>query len=156
MSPFFLWEKRMKVLFSLAACLLVVAADEKTKKEDAKAKKDQDAIVGSWRIESQMPVDPTGTKWTDIEIKSGELFLKTRTIVLPFTYKLDSSTKPASIDITPSGRQTLQGIYELNGDDLKICYSVVAELPRPTKFAGSPGYLLFTLKRAKKEKADDK
>ena len=71
-----------------------------------------------------------------------------------FTYHLDSAQKPKQIDLArdpDSDRKTLLGIYELNGDTLKICFVRKAD-GRPTEFKQPKGRDrggAFELKRAK-------
>jgi len=73
-------------------------------------------------------------------------------------YTLDPTRKPKAIDLTfdrgPAEGKTLPGIYELDGDELKICY--VSPDPeegrgkgRPTGFAAKAGsgHLLWVFKR---------
>jgi uncharacterized protein (TIGR03067 family) len=69
-------------------------------------------------------------------------------------FKIDSSKKPKTMDCVPADGplegQTVEEIYELNGDTLKICFAFPGN-PRPTEFkseAGS-GRWLFTYRRAK-------
>lgn len=56
--------------------------------------------------------------------------------------KLDPSTKPACIDIhVMAGEQKgakMEGIYELKGDDLKICVKLLGN-DRPTEFKAPDG-----------------
>ncbi len=52
-------------------------------------------------------------------------------------YKLDPSSSPKSIDLTEAGR-TKQGIYDLTGDTLRICFAEDVE-QRPTAFDSQPG-----------------
>jgi uncharacterized protein (TIGR03067 family) len=70
------------------------------------------------------------------------------------TFKLDPSKKPMAMDAVPSDGpvkgQTVEEIYEIDGDTLKICF-VMPGNKRPAEFkseAGS-GHFLFTYKRAK-------
>ena len=51
------------------------------------------------------------------------------------TFKADSKKSPKQLDITIKNK-TLHGIYEVKGDELKVCYET-GEKPenRPTKFA---------------------
>jgi uncharacterized protein (TIGR03067 family) len=57
------------------------------------------------------------------------------------TFKIDSTKKPKTIDSTPSGRAkapTILGIYEFDGDTLKVCNAAPGE-PRPTSFEAKEG-----------------
>jgi uncharacterized protein (TIGR03067 family) len=73
------------------------------------------------------------------------------------TFKLDPKAKPATIDLMiTEGKgkgKTQPGIYQLDGDTLKICLGDEGAKDRPTKFATAPEaaeLVLFTLKRKKK------
>jgi uncharacterized protein (TIGR03067 family) len=75
------------------------------------------------------------------------------------TFKLDPKARPATIDLTiTEGRgkgKTQPGIYEADGDTLRICLGDEGSKDRPTKFASKEGaaeVVLFTLKRKKAEK----
>jgi RNA polymerase sigma-70 factor (ECF subfamily) len=76
------------------------------------------------------------------------------TIKLEADYKLDPTTSPKQIDLFPSygpakeQNQVIHGIYELTGDELKLCISGPGE-ERPTKFASEKGskVMLLMLKR---------
>jgi RNA polymerase sigma factor (sigma-70 family) len=70
------------------------------------------------------------------------------------TFKLDPAKSPRTIDATATegankGQVTL-GIYELDGDDLKLCLSNERVATRPTAFKGEGEMVLFKLKRSKK------
>jgi uncharacterized protein (TIGR03067 family) len=75
---------------------------------------------------------------------------------LEYTFRLDPSKKPKAIDATRqdgAGKgKSAQGIYELDGDTLKLCLPSRLEKERPTEFAApeKSGLILLTLKRAKK------
>jgi uncharacterized protein (TIGR03067 family) len=69
--------------------------------------------------------------------------------------RIDPTKDPKTLDIIPKGAdpktQTLHAIYELKGDELKVCMALPAGKARPTKFeapAGS-GQVLMTFKRVK-------
>ncbi len=69
--------------------------------------------------------------------------------------RIDPTKDPKTLDIIPRGAdpktQTLHAIYELKGDELKVCMALPAGKARPTKFeapAGS-GQILMTFKRVK-------
>jgi uncharacterized protein (TIGR03067 family) len=78
----------------------------------------------------------------------------------PAKYKLDENKKPKTIDLTAGGRDgsgkkpddVLPGIYELDGDSLKICLGLPGK-DRPTEPSAKEGakQTLYTYKREKKE-----
>ena len=65
------------------------------------------------------------------------------------TFKLDASQTPRQIDLIMPDR-TLKGIYEIDGDTLKIAYALEGDA-RPTEFASKPdsGVALAIHKRTK-------
>ena len=68
----------------------------------------------------------------------------------PADFKLDATKSPRQIVIkTPDG-QELHGIYELNGDTLKMCFSQGNKAP--TKFESPKGseIVLLVMEREKK------
>jgi uncharacterized protein (TIGR03067 family) len=58
------------------------------------------------------------------------------------TQKLDPSKSPKNIDVTltdgPSKGALMLGIYEFDGDTLKVCFDPLGK-KRPTEFKSSPG-----------------
>lgn len=76
-------------------------------------------------------------------------------VIVEGTAVIDPTRKPKTIDMTPTtGRmkgETLKGIYELDGDDYRICYAPAGK-ERPEKFAtgGGKGYVLAVYKRERK------
>lgn len=69
----------------------------------------------------------------------------------PGTIKIDTAKKPSHIDLKPAkeGDPTMLGIYEIDGDTLKWCFSAKK---RPEKFEASEGTdnILMIFKRVKK------
>jgi uncharacterized protein (TIGR03067 family) len=69
-------------------------------------------------------------------------------------FKIDPTVKPKTIDLTftdgPGKGKSQRGIYELEGDTQRICFSKVDQ-PRPTEFASEPGsgQMIQVLKREK-------
>jgi uncharacterized protein (TIGR03067 family) len=91
--------------------------------------------------------------------KDGKLTRKTPRGEQTSTYKIDTSKTPATIDSTGQGGMTRKGIFEVKGDELKLCMPFMADGERPKAFASEAGSgtLLMTLKRdtgSKPEKAD--
>lgn len=74
----------------------------------------------------------------------------------PQPYKFDPERTPKTIDWLPDGKhgpsKSVPGIYELDGDTLKICWGV-GDKERPQEFKTKAGKddWLWVLKRAKDE-----
>jgi uncharacterized protein (TIGR03067 family) len=66
-------------------------------------------------------------------------------------YTLDPRAKPAAIDLTDKAGRKALGIYALEGERLRICWTERGKA-RPTAFATRPGsgFDLFVLKRETK------
>ncbi len=70
------------------------------------------------------------------------------------TTKIDPTKKPKTIDIMPAEGpnkgKTIQAIYELKGDTLRVCYDLSCK-SRPAEFKTKKGeqHFLATYKRAK-------
>jgi uncharacterized protein (TIGR03067 family) len=142
---------KRKVLGILTVVLLLGADD---------AKKDQEKLQGTWET---TVVQYNGKDQAD-EIKL-KLVFKGKEVKVEgndevqrdygrFTYKIDPSTTPRAIDITVAeGNQkdtVLEGIYELKGDELRMCVKVIGK-ERPAKFESPEGesIALVVLKRVK-------
>lgn len=143
----------MKMFASLITLALVAAPAIAADKKEGEPSK----LEGKWKItagwkfgnkstEENLAADVTITKDT-ITIKGGDM-----THVM--TYKVDTKAKPIAITLTgkdgPSKDFVSEGIIELNGDELKLCYAMPKE-DRPKKFESPKDskILYFTLKRAK-------
>jgi uncharacterized protein (TIGR03067 family) len=142
----------MKMLLLIALGLFVWP----DAKEDAK--NDQKGLQGRWKMTSgvmdgtELPIDQVKGElnfkddkysWTTSNGESGG-----------GTFKLDTSKKPKNMDAIPSDGpikgQTVEEIYELDGDNLKICMALPGT-NRPTAFKSeaNSGLWYFTYKRAK-------
>ncbi|MFO0876278.1 MAG: TIGR03067 domain-containing protein [Gemmataceae bacterium] len=120
--------------------------------------KDSDAIQGTWLASA---AELAGKSFPEEVRKSIKLTLKDGKYTVAVgknldqgTVKLDSSAKPRTLDITgtegPNKGKTIQAIYELDGDTLKICYDLSGK-GRPAEFKTAEGTKLFrvTYKREK-------
>jgi uncharacterized protein (TIGR03067 family) len=98
--------------------------------------------------ETRLDIDEESISWTYLK-KMGNA---SKESTITFTYKLDSSKKPAAIDLTAT-EGSLKGkvflsIYKLDGDTLEICRSQ-PDQKRPTEFTSKKDteHVLLVLKR---------
>ncbi|HEV3443941.1 MAG TPA: TIGR03067 domain-containing protein [Gemmataceae bacterium] len=128
----------------LVLALSLLAGAEAAKEDESK--KDQETIQGDWAQQS-MVVD--GAKVPDDEAQALFRSMKDdkytiyqfKKVIGKGTFKLDASRKPKTIDATTTagGRSlTLLGVYELDGDTLKLCFAPPAK-PRPSDFTSKKG-----------------
>ncbi len=138
-------------------------AEERAKPPHAKPKTDNDKLQGTWRVFEMItdgkpnvkehPDDEadaifTGDKLVLVAQPAGKKFLE-------FTNKLDATKKPKAIDLTITGGtgkgKVAHGIYELDGDTLKLCLPQDVDAARPTEFTSIEGarHVLFTMRRQK-------
>ena len=142
-----------KTLVVLLALLLTATASQAA--EDKKAEKDEDKIVGAWVMVSG---ERGGEKAPDKLVKSFRLTYAAGGKVTvrskqdkeeEGTFKLDASKKPAQIDLKV-GDKSLEGIYTLEGDNLKLCLAEAGERPTEFKSADGSKTMLMILRREKK------
>ncbi len=130
------------------AAASVVGAD--STKEDLKNGQ------GNWTVVS---VEIDG-KDASNAFKEAKVTVKGERVTLAFpngtelvrTFKLDATTKPKCIDIKNDKGETTEGIYELKGDELKVCLSIkggVAERPDAFTTESGSGRVLYALRRNK-------
>jgi uncharacterized protein (TIGR03067 family) len=142
------------VLFA-AMAVLPLAADEK--KDDA-AKEELKKLEGTWELVTaerdavRMPAD--GPKGMKAVVKGNILtFAKGDEVFAESTIAIDPTKKPKTIDATSTKNddkgKIVIGIYELEGDNLKLCLARGKE--RPTEFSTKKdsGCTLYVYKRAK-------
>lgn len=67
-------------------------------------------------------------------------------------FKLNTGRKPKAVTVAFAGGPRLLGIYDITGDTLKLCFSILQDGSRPTKFEAPSGSqsVLLVLKRQKK------
>ena len=148
----------MRMSGILTVSLLVVGAAHA---DDDPAKKDLARLEGMWKyVKVEAPDKITEAVFKDavVEIRGNKMIHK---ITLPgdknevyeATIALDPGKKPKAIDITnldgPRKGKASKGIYELDGDTLKMAFE---EGERPTDFTFKKGGAreVYTLKRVKK------
>jgi RNA polymerase sigma factor (sigma-70 family) len=145
----------------------------KEEKSQTDGNKDLETLAGTWNIDTMGSGDQSLPK----ELMKGYKFVfagnkltweaaisMTKTAgqisvidgAFPCDFKIDPSKMPKEIDITmhqKQGDRTMLGIYEIKGDELKVCYYSNQSGRRPTDFSNKDNRRItcITLTRAKKE-----
>ena len=128
--------------------------------DKAEVEKELKKFQGTWTFES---VEAGGKKLPADQFKGitvtfeGDKYAvkKGDEVVEAATQKLDPSKSPKAIDVTltegPNKGSVLLGIYEIDGDTLKVCFDLRGK-KRPTEFKSPAGSETFVNvhKRAKK------
>jgi uncharacterized protein (TIGR03067 family) len=145
-------------LVMLSACLALAA---ESARDDA-AKRELANLQGVWKL---VAVEKDGNKAfpkegekvsVRVEIKGAKYTLMGETgkekSRAEGTFNLDASKKPKAIDFKYGGfgRKTPEeGIYELDGDNLKLCFQISGGESRPKEFSAKEGsgQVLMTWKR---------
>ncbi|MFL5244599.1 MAG: TIGR03067 domain-containing protein [Gemmataceae bacterium] len=150
---------RTRIVLSFGLVLALsgyLTADAK----DDKAKEDKQKIQGTWKL---MSFEVAGKGDEDTKDENRVLVIEGDKITVnndgkeveKDSFTLDPSKKPKAIDfVTLSDNDKDKkrlGIYELDGDNLKICIDEKGE-KRPTEFATKEGgnLVLVVLKHVKK------
>ena len=139
-----------RMLLLTAAALFVPPALLADTKEQALAK-----LQGNWRVER---IEENGVAEPEEEVKRFILVFKGTRINVELRgqtehtdFQINPDKSPKEIDMTPQygddKGKTFRGIYEIDGDTLRICATPLAE--RPKTFVSEKGTMLMVLKRAK-------
>jgi uncharacterized protein (TIGR03067 family) len=133
----------LRPLIALSAVLSLSVAAEPAKDD---AKKELEKFQGTW---STVSIVMDGTTLDDnlrsslkFVVKGDAFSIKGEDEIVKqyakATLKLDPTTKPKSVDFTigegSEKGSVLEGIYEWNGDELKVCVKLTGK-ERPTEFA---------------------
>src|SRR5260370_37186288 len=139
--------------FLILVAGLTIAADDS---KDAAVKKDLEQLKGNWvatfYVKDSKPAPEADLKMMKLSADGDQVTFTKGKDVRKSVYKLDPIQKPKALDIVmidgPDKGKTLMGIYELTGDDFKICLAIL-DKPRPKEFAAKPETILETWKREK-------
>jgi uncharacterized protein (TIGR03067 family) len=143
---------KLRALMTLIATLSIAADNPK----DDAAKKDLEKLKGTWvatsYVKDTKPAPEADLKMMKLVIAGDQVSFTKGKDLRKSTYKLDPTQKPKAVDIVmidgPDKGNTLQGIYEISGDELKICLAILNK-PRPKELAAKPETILETWKRDK-------
>jgi uncharacterized protein (TIGR03067 family) len=146
----------MKATAWLGLCAAVVLAAA-ARAEDAG--KGADKLTGTWKFvsgEKEGEKLPEERLKTPVKITKDQIKLEgpNEDMTFTFEYKLDTSKTPWHISLkgldNVAKGSTAEGIVEVKGDELKLCYAVEGGKP-PTEFKTKEGdkHHLFVLKKAK-------
>jgi uncharacterized protein (TIGR03067 family) len=132
----------------------------------AKPKTDHDRLQGTWRVLDMVTDGKPNIKQNPDDEADATFADDTMSLVAQpgakkfreFTIKVDSTKKPKNIDLKVTegvgkGKVAL-GIYELDGDTLKLCFPQDENVARPTEFASTDGsrHVFLTMRRQKSKK----
>jgi uncharacterized protein (TIGR03067 family) len=144
----------MKLFASLCALALAVSpalADEK------KADFDASKLEGKWKITAGEKfgekVDPKSIEG-EVTITKDTIIIKGNDMTHMMKFTLDTKASPVAISMEgtegPAKGFKSEGIIEVKGDEVKLCYAMPEE-KRPTTFGTKKGdkNLFFVMKRAK-------
>ena len=123
------------------------------------SQKDIDAMQGAWSITSfasdgeEVPAE-TIARWRRLVERDRVTWKQGNDTMVELTIKFDPAAKPMTLDSTiatgDSKGEVLLAIYELDGDELRVCFNAPTK-PRPTDFSSTKGsgQMMFTAKRLK-------
>lgn len=148
----------MRVLW--VGCALAVTTFAAARADDDAAKKELKALQGKWVVvAAEQDGEPLERVVGGVmTIKDNNFAIKTKGgTELKGDLILNPAKTPKHIDLAhqdgPLKDKTWQGVYELKGDTLKLCYAEAdSEKERPTEFKTlkKSRLMLFELKREKK------
>jgi uncharacterized protein (TIGR03067 family) len=124
---------------AVVALSLPLAAAPVPKGLKRSAPPDRERILGAWQIVPEKGQAKDAITWTFTDGQMHSSSGNTR-----WRITLDPDQSPKQINITD-----YPGIYEFDGDTLKIAYRLSA--PRPTEFTTANGVTVTTLVRAKEQ-----
>jgi uncharacterized protein (TIGR03067 family) len=140
---------------AVATVVMLVAADDA--KDDA-AKSDMKKMQGTWQVVLLEHNDKISQgddiKDWKVAINGDRYTMTMGSITEEGTFKIDPTKKPKNVELIPiagstKGEKRL-GIYELKGDEGKVCVAPVNNETRPKEFAGkTEEQWLWVFKREK-------
>ena len=141
-------------LLMIPAIAVLTAAD---KPPDPLSKKDLGRLQGTWTLVSAMQ---DGKALAEDKVKNTTIVFKDDTFRFPElaeyatsrtgTIKIDATKTPRQMDAISTENEVMLGIYELHGDNYKVCFAPAGK-PRPDELTSKPGggYILQVWARQK-------
>jgi uncharacterized protein (TIGR03067 family) len=142
-----------RIVFGMLAVGLLAAAPQGDPAKGDAAKAELDKLQGKWEVQS---VEIAGKVQKDA--KGNTLTFKgdkVEGLGADVTVKLMPAEKPKAIDlIRGSDKRPWMGVYQLDGDDLKLSMALVEvgkvdQQKRPTDFDAAKVQMILVLKRVK-------
>lgn len=133
---------------------LLVAADDK----DDAIIKTRTKLIGAWNVsayEAMGAKDPQLSQELKVAFTAKEMIVQQKDQEAKSGYSIDPSQKPMRIDLVPASGPnmglTLPGIFELDGDNLKVIWNDKGKgRPKEFKTAEGSGNVMLILKRQQK------
>jgi len=152
---------RIRLLFvALVVIGVVMAADDAPAPDDAKLLQGTWILVG-FEVNGKSIGDAVRGVGIKVTFKDREVMFSGKGAggkdgPLTGTFQLDPSKKPKTIDTTIN-KEVEPGIYQLEGDTLKLCTARAGgERPKEFKTGEGDGTRLFVFQRESKDKPVDK
>src|SRR4051794_38363251 len=127
-----------------AMFLLAVGFSADSEKPADPTKADQDALQGTWEFVSAVKdgkaASPEITKWS-VVIKGKKFVIRNQDdkVLQENVFRIDGTKSPKRWDyLTDKGEMEQPGIYQLDGDNLKVCVRGFGEEP-PISFNAKSG-----------------
>ncbi len=120
----------------LLALLVCVPIPNEVPEKGVAKKKEVEKLQGAWVLESAILYDKAYYRPTVMKFQSDKVTTKYKNEESWGTFTVDPTKKLKEIDVRWGGKHLCRGIYELDGDTLKICIAALEDRPRPTEFAG--------------------
>ena len=140
---------KLHLWVALAFGLLLAPA----RAEDKPAKGDKEKLQGTWAVVSGerngKPIPEETVKNAKLVFAADKMTIHNKDRKTEGTFKLSPDKKPKQIDVDMDGRLA-KGIYQLDGDTLKIAHGDTGG-PRPKEFSAKEGsgVTVVVLKRQK-------
>ena len=142
--------RRLSVLFAVLFVVLLFGSDSPKGYDDAT---EANNIEGTWRLTEINGDDGVSESHRYVTYHSGTYTIDWNVGDLWHgRYKIEPNRKPPHLDLIPSSGflkgQTIKGIYQLDGDKLRIAVMPGGEGPRPWGF-NDKGVHIETYRRVK-------